>query len=319
MAGESAEDLARRQRERAERLMRSAEMYERGAQGEKATGAILDALQADGWAVLHDVRWPGRPRANIDHIAIGPGGVFVIDSKNWSGQIDVRDNTFRSNGRRQDKTVAAAGDAALAVAGLLSAPAAATVRPVLCFVRDEPVEGLGHEVMLCSTANLREMLLSRPAVLPLESGRVAFSELSVLLRPANSTPASRSARRPLPVPIPRTSTTSRKRKQSFSGALIKLGVLVVVGTFALTQLPRFGGAAADEIADRITNQLVGHRYASCQELRADYPNGVGTSAAVEKLKRKHKRPAAEASVYAANTRLDTDGDGLACERPVTPS
>jgi Nuclease-related domain len=40
----------------------------------------LAALERQGWAVLHDLAVP-RSRANIDHLVIGPGGVFVIDSK----------------------------------------------------------------------------------------------------------------------------------------------------------------------------------------------------------------------------------------------
>ena len=36
--------------------------------------------------MLHDRRIPGS-RANIDHIAIGPGGVTVIDAKNYQGKV----------------------------------------------------------------------------------------------------------------------------------------------------------------------------------------------------------------------------------------
>ena len=31
-----------------------------------------------------------RSRANIDHIAIAPSGVFVIDAKRYTGKIEVR-------------------------------------------------------------------------------------------------------------------------------------------------------------------------------------------------------------------------------------
>lgn len=71
--------------------MRAAELYERGADGEAATAQALDALPKDQWTVFHDVRWPGRKLANVDHVVVGPGGVFVIDSKNWSGRVEVRD------------------------------------------------------------------------------------------------------------------------------------------------------------------------------------------------------------------------------------
>lgn len=119
MAGESARELARRQRAKADRLVRAAELYERGADGESATAAVLDQLTAHGWVVLHDVRWPGRPRTNIDHVVVGPGGDFVIDSKNWSGTITVKDDELRQNRRQRETAVVSAGDAALAITGLL--------------------------------------------------------------------------------------------------------------------------------------------------------------------------------------------------------
>jgi hypothetical protein len=30
---------------------------------------------------------PGNTRANVDHLVIGPTGVFVIDSKQWTGSV----------------------------------------------------------------------------------------------------------------------------------------------------------------------------------------------------------------------------------------
>jgi Nuclease-related domain len=53
--------------------------------GERRTARLLGPLERHGWAVLHDPGVPGS-RANIDHLVIGPGGVFVIDSKQYRGQ-----------------------------------------------------------------------------------------------------------------------------------------------------------------------------------------------------------------------------------------
>jgi hypothetical protein len=61
--------------------------WRRGAEGEERVGARLERL--DGVVVLHDRRMPGS-RANVDHIAIGPGGVTVIDTKNLAGRVEVR-------------------------------------------------------------------------------------------------------------------------------------------------------------------------------------------------------------------------------------
>jgi hypothetical protein len=62
--------------------------WKRGAAGERRTARLLDALERHGWAILHDLAVPGS-RANIDHLAIGPGGVFVIDSKQYRGRLQL--------------------------------------------------------------------------------------------------------------------------------------------------------------------------------------------------------------------------------------
>jgi hypothetical protein len=62
--------------------------WRRGAAGERRTGRLLGQLERHGWEVLHDLAVPGS-RANIDHLAIGPGGVFVIDSKQYRGRLQL--------------------------------------------------------------------------------------------------------------------------------------------------------------------------------------------------------------------------------------
>jgi hypothetical protein len=60
--------------------------WRRGAAGERRTARVLAALERQGWVVLHDLAVP-RSRANLDHLVIGPGGVFVIDSKQYRGRL----------------------------------------------------------------------------------------------------------------------------------------------------------------------------------------------------------------------------------------
>jgi Nuclease-related domain len=62
--------------------------WRRGAAGERRTARLLAPLERHGWAVLHDLAIPNSP-ANIDHLVIGPGGVVVIDSKQYRGQLRV--------------------------------------------------------------------------------------------------------------------------------------------------------------------------------------------------------------------------------------
>lgn len=60
------------------------ENWQTGARGEQRTGKLLKRLERTGWVVLHDL--PGR-FGNIDHVVVGPGGVFLLDSKVWSGDV----------------------------------------------------------------------------------------------------------------------------------------------------------------------------------------------------------------------------------------
>jgi hypothetical protein len=62
--------------------------WRRGAAGERRTARLLGQLERLGWVVLHDLAVPGS-RANIDHLVIGPGGIFVIDSKQYRGRLQL--------------------------------------------------------------------------------------------------------------------------------------------------------------------------------------------------------------------------------------
>jgi Nuclease-related domain len=67
---------------------REAVAWRRGSVGERRTAQLLGPLERHGWAVLHDLAVP-RSRANLDHLVIGPGGVFVIDSKQYRGRLQL--------------------------------------------------------------------------------------------------------------------------------------------------------------------------------------------------------------------------------------
>jgi hypothetical protein len=62
------------------------ERRDRGATGEEHVGALLEGLAGDGWRVVHDVT---LGRGNVDHILIGPAGVFTIETKSHPGPVRV--------------------------------------------------------------------------------------------------------------------------------------------------------------------------------------------------------------------------------------
>ncbi|MBB1049343.1 NERD domain-containing protein [Dietzia cercidiphylli] len=70
-----------------------------GADGEQAVGDQLAGLDAR-WRILHAVR-VGERGADIDHVVIGPGGVFTVNSKNHpKAAIWVGGDTFMVNSSR---------------------------------------------------------------------------------------------------------------------------------------------------------------------------------------------------------------------------
>ena len=71
-----------------------------GGEGERLTAARLDPLRAEGFVVLHDRKIRQSP-ANIDHIVIGPTGVWVVETKSYGGRIRVAGGELRVNGRRR--------------------------------------------------------------------------------------------------------------------------------------------------------------------------------------------------------------------------
>jgi hypothetical protein len=63
--------------------------WARGAAGELATAALLERLPGRHWVVLHDLALPGS-RANVDHLVIGPTGVWVVDTKAYRARLEAR-------------------------------------------------------------------------------------------------------------------------------------------------------------------------------------------------------------------------------------
>lgn len=184
-------------------MTQSAEMWEHAEAGDETTARVLAGLPRDEWTVYQDVRWPSRQYADIDHVVLGPAGIFVIDSKSWPGRITFSREGLRQNGHARDSTLTAASEAAEAIATMVTTVDQRHVYPVLCFVRDEWLTGQARDVLVCSTSNLEAMLLARKPVLRPEQLRAAARQLESGFREASgsATPprvrAVRASRRAL--------------------------------------------------------------------------------------------------------------------------
>ena len=147
---------------------------------ERTRGNLIDvavptplALPAGDWTVLNDIARPGRRRAVIDHVVVGPPGVFVLSIENDPGQ--------RPLGPRAPQRACAA---AAAVASVWPCALPAPVRAVLCLTgAQRPTTSLGF-VTVCSTETVAQTLAAMPAVLTDEQVRIVVSDLRWLLKGA---------------------------------------------------------------------------------------------------------------------------------------
>jgi hypothetical protein len=114
-----------------------------GAEGEERVAEALGV--APGVIALHDRLVPGS-KANIDHIAIAPTGVFVIDAKKYDGKVEIRTvgGLFSARdelwvGNRNQTKLATAMDRQVQVVRSALGPewTHVPVHPVLCFVEAE--------------------------------------------------------------------------------------------------------------------------------------------------------------------------------------
>lgn len=158
--------------------------WEHGASGERIVGARLDRI--DGIEVLHDRGVPGT-RATIDHIAIGPGGVYVIDAKLYSGRVERRDiDGFPRRGlrrlvgsRNQTKLVSALGAQVNAITRALGATPI-PVSAALCFVEAQGssnAEPFMLDGVWVGTPAALPDLVARPGLLDSEAIQLAASML----------------------------------------------------------------------------------------------------------------------------------------------
>src|SRR6266508_2789385 len=148
------------------RVSQDARNWQRGARGERRTAHQLRRLTRHGWAVLHDLAIPGSG-ANADHLAVGPGGTFLLDSKNWRGRLAVTpDGTLWSGSYPLTTTLATIGWEAQGIADALTIPGH-SIQPIMAVHGSTIPWGeqyLGG-VAIVSAGRLAAILLALPPLL----------------------------------------------------------------------------------------------------------------------------------------------------------
>lgn len=87
------------------RLGKQVKSLQGGRKGEAVVASVLENLP-DGYVVVNDV-WVshGKRRCQIDHLVMGPSGVFVIEDKNWKGEVTGRVDDREWLQRKSDTVV----------------------------------------------------------------------------------------------------------------------------------------------------------------------------------------------------------------------
>ncbi|VXB86590.1 Nuclease-related domain-containing protein [Arthrobacter sp. 9AX] len=284
-AGDGATEQSRLAAERVARLKRQLDQAERitkawdaGAVGERVVAEKLSELVPRGWYVLHDVHWPGRPKANLDHVLVGPGGVVVVDAKNWTGEVKVSSGVLWQGRYARTQAVEGALAQCAAVASVLAPPHRRMVRPLICMsaqpdlfgVTNSDVAVVGAQRVVGAIEALPPVL-DQQAVVGLyaqlgqqltheqEPGITAFRNVrpGTVVKPPDPRPAPLGAGRdtdpetPRPVPArsvsprPTTRRTTTPRPASYrqrgntgAGRLALLAAFVVFAVYVLPYLAR---------------------------------------------------------------------------------
>lgn len=120
-------------------MPQSATAWRQGAEGERKTADYLKGLEQAGFVVFHDRKVPGYG-GNLDHVAIGPSGIWAIETKSLRGKVEIDADKLSIGGRAQDKIIDQVYREAVAVQVALSTKRpdlATSVIPVICLHRGE--------------------------------------------------------------------------------------------------------------------------------------------------------------------------------------
>jgi hypothetical protein len=132
--------------------------------GAKAEQAVAQALQElpDDFYVFHDLEFPGF---NIDHVVLGPNGIFLVETKSQEGNITQENDVLLRNGRKFFKNFlnqcwsqAFSLRDHLAADGLIDL----SIKPILCFSRGfVEIRGPVRGVAVINVRYLRQHILSQ--------------------------------------------------------------------------------------------------------------------------------------------------------------
>lgn len=157
-----------------------------GAKAEQAVAEALNELP-DDYFVFHDLEFPGF---NIDHVVLGPNGIFLVETKSQTGNITQEHDVLLRNGRKFFKDfLKQCWSQTYSLRDHLNAERlrGLSIKPILCFSRGfVEIRGPVRGVAVLNVGYLRPYILSQRGSSPAQ----ARDQIIPLLAAALSNPAA---------------------------------------------------------------------------------------------------------------------------------
>src|SRR5208283_273658 len=81
--------------------LRQYRIYNAGWEGEKQVAKLLSSKLSDDYLLINDLYLHNGD--DIDHVVLAPSGIFVLETKNWSGDITCNGDAWQRVGKRSFK------------------------------------------------------------------------------------------------------------------------------------------------------------------------------------------------------------------------
>ena len=135
--------------------------YLKGARGEEWVSNQLAFLDSNN-SIFNGIKL-NDIKSNFDHVVLSPSGIFLIETKNWSGKVNFSNNSISiDNKMLKNSPIKQVKDSALELIDYLNCKQLKTipVRPILCFLGsdlDQPIVNI-NGVVICSGESLKNVI-----------------------------------------------------------------------------------------------------------------------------------------------------------------
>lgn len=140
----------------------------KGARGEEIVARELSMLSKD-WHVFHGIPTNGvmgtLGGTDFDHIIVGPAGIIIVETKNWTGKISVEGGIIHINGVSPSRSpIEQVRKEALQLCNIIKefAEPGTKISIAIAFASNTFEDELSRidDVTICNARKLREFIMS---------------------------------------------------------------------------------------------------------------------------------------------------------------